>query len=346
MAKKYKLKKLYPGSHSLGTQFEKTETGSYKLKLDYGTSLRYDSNFIEGNSEFFEEVIEVPEYVECVNLNISLNSNINLTDFKIGNVYKTIVENSSKSKLILNGETGIREVNNWWSTESINKLYTTFKPSTKEAYDLQELNKKFVVGKWYKFSTSNLWIIKFHSIVDSYKIYSTFSHCSSTRTSYNGGGTPTYHCNVKSINFDTLEELTTEEIQQYLPEGHPDKIKEKWIPKAGDWVVLMEDYASILKKGQVYKILKPQDGTSRCFVVDHHGLGKKSYLAPFLSSLRKALPYEIPTEDTLIEYSKNNYQDKDPKTLTLDDVKEAIKLYDTEEEIVNYLEKKINGSKS
>lgn len=60
--KKYKLIKIFPGSPSLGTIIEDTGQGSYKMN----NSQYYGKINIENYPEFWEEIIEVPEYVECI----------------------------------------------------------------------------------------------------------------------------------------------------------------------------------------------------------------------------------------------------------------------------------------
>jgi len=56
--------------------------------------------------------------------------------------------------------------------------------------------------------------------------------------------------------------------------------------KIGSYVVMTATYCGTLKKGDVFKVLKPQVKTDlsddACFVVDH--MGKKSYLAPYCSN--------------------------------------------------------------
>jgi hypothetical protein len=83
----------------------------------------------------------MPEYVECVN---TVNKY-----WKLGKIYKTDVSASGIYPFALNIIHNTKTVNNVFSWNDINnKTINTFKPSTKEAYDLQN-QSKFEVGKWF-----------------------------------------------------------------------------------------------------------------------------------------------------------------------------------------------------
>lgn len=115
-------------------------------------------------------------------------------------------------------------------------------------YDVTTLHKQpnFVVGKWYKY---NNWYIKYShenkgTFISSEEISPSKVHeyCKS----------PFGECDSKKIE---LTDLT--EIQQYLPEGHPDKIKpmknkvKEW--SEGTYVVITGQYHST-KIGEVHKL--------------------------------------------------------------------------------------------
>lgn len=103
--------------------------------------------------------------------------------------------------------------------------------STEEEWNKQEgikINPKFIAGKWYKIFDN--WYAKFKVIHFSGK-YWRFSEKIALNTGYS---------NIES-QFDNWEntpivELTDlSEIQQYLPQNHPDLIKKESVFLAGNW---------------------------------------------------------------------------------------------------------------
>ena len=94
-----------------------------------------------------------------------------------------------------------------------------------------EKEVKFEIGKWYKMN--NCWYLRYKGkdIVATDKIYmsecidSTFNH------KYDNGFVAYLH------EQKTWRLASIEEIQQYLPDGHPDKIKVDREFKVGDWVI-------------------------------------------------------------------------------------------------------------
>lgn len=158
--------------------------------------------------EMFEDI--VPEYVECVKTKESY--------FIKGVIYKVInATNLVSAEVISNIKTG--------SYNPGNTLYITlkdsdgkqyYKNSTREAYEAQQKPKtpKFEVGKWYKnLGTNGNYIGKFE------KLEETRWYCSDhiyKEVHQNYGGNLTHV-------FENAVECTVEEIQQYLPDGHPDK---------------------------------------------------------------------------------------------------------------------------
>ena len=131
-------------------------------------------------------------------------------------------------------------------------------------YDVTTLNKpKFEVRKWYSFdwniiSNINKQIIckikevKSDSIIISWRKY---LYDNSTK---NYGG---YY--IEKIS--NIKELSLDEIQQYLPDGHPDKItKENHEFKVGDWVYFM--------------------GTDPCLVTPHWTIGKIDQIKKIVGS--------------------------------------------------------------
>ena len=62
--------------------------------------------------------------------------------------------------------------------------------------------------------------------------------------------------------------------------------------KAGDWVMMTEDYVEKnVKKGCIYRLIRRQTVDSSCWVVDHEG--PDSFLAPYEHMFRLAEPHEI-----------------------------------------------------
>jgi hypothetical protein len=82
------------------------------------------------------------------------------------------------------------------------------------------------------------------------------------------------------------------EIQQYLPNEDPDKPKEKWIPKVGDWVYFIANQINFYKKGDICKVTKSEHNNG-C-------LSNEFTFSPnhdnFRSYFRKAEPHEIPVD--------------------------------------------------
>jgi hypothetical protein len=96
---------------------------------------------------------------------------------------------------------------------------------------------KFEVGKWYKVTDNhlkvignNIWIIKFLEKNENGIIRSS-EHFNNNQI-IQGGNFGT----LKDYNFT---EVSLSEIQQYLPEGHIDKVVEKW--SVGTWVVFLSN---------------------------------------------------------------------------------------------------------
>ena len=80
-----------------------------------------------------------------------------------------------------------------------------------------EKEVKFEVGKWYSIKTAYNWIIKFKEIKDG-NIRADW-HCMNER------GKKVEEGGYWESEPTEIKELSIKEIQQYLPERHPDKIK-------------------------------------------------------------------------------------------------------------------------
>lgn len=94
-----------------------------------------------------------------------------------------------------------------------------------------EKEVKFEVGKWYYFELKKGFerVIKCISITDK-AVYCDYWGMNGKLVS---SGKNLWSLN----NIENIKELSIEEIQQYLPEGHPDKIKSNQEFKVGDWCI-------------------------------------------------------------------------------------------------------------
>ena len=126
---------------------------------------------------------------------------------------------------------------------------------------------KFEVGKWYRVTDGtckaigkNIWYAKSPKLIDGIIICEEYIY-----QKINKGG------NFGGLGGYTFTEVSIEEIQQYLPEGHPDKIKSSQEFKVGDYVVLQYSSAkeigyntasnnTRLKAGHIDKIANFRDG--------------------------------------------------------------------------------------
>lgn len=155
----------------------------------------------------------IPEYVEC----IEDDEFVGVWDHTKGKIYKVednrILTNTSKAGIYIYSILGVK----------------CFKPSTKEAYEKQNNKQSTVmeVGKWYRLPKCSNYIVK----------YSHPGQCSEyiANNKYNriGGG-----CNTNDAIL-----VDVSEIQQYLPDGHVDKITKQSVHKfkIGDIVKVLKE---------------------------------------------------------------------------------------------------------
>jgi hypothetical protein len=201
--KKYKLIKSYPGSPPLTTEITK----SLEFPYNWGSNNMVYPNIMDGHlvhSEYWKEIIEIPEYVKCIAAN-------GAPSYKTGEIYKTNLKGDVLDK---NG------INCWGSI--VISTASKFEPSTKEAYDLQELQSKFIVDKWYKNLGSNKQYISKLDYIDIKNNRCMFYAKEHIIHGFYQGNFRNYSTWVY-INDNTVE-ATLEEIQPYLPDGHVDKI--------------------------------------------------------------------------------------------------------------------------
>lgn len=141
-------------------------------------------------------------------------------------------------------------------------------------YDVTTLNKpQFIVGKWYKFFwtfSNEEVIIKVKSVTDavvttSFRVYlDTKDINSNSKDGYR----------LKAIT--NIKELSLEEIQEYLPEGHPDKVVNKTElheihneSLVGRYFKVLKQFSNKVKKGDYLKITEDlEDG---CYNTKEYG---------------------------------------------------------------------------
>jgi predicted transcriptional regulator len=184
---------------------------------------------------------------------IIFTKGLSSTDFPLNYIFKQRQDKDHLS--VYKDTTGIE--NGWEWHRNFNKLYlpdgqtepiiTDWRYATKEEiaeynrlgepYDVTTLNKpKFEVGKWYSFNWNGIIGInekvickakevKSNSITTSWRKH-LYSHLINDYAEYF----------IEKIS--NIKELSLDEIQQYLPDGHPDKTtKEIYEFKVGDWII-------------------------------------------------------------------------------------------------------------
>jgi len=115
---------------------------------------------------------------------------------------------------------------------------------------------EFEVGKWYKVLLKNQYyhIFKFKSLINDNKdVDLTDGHFDISDNKWKESAS----FQLKYVT--EIKELSIEEIQQYLPDGHPDKIKVNQEFKVGDYVVITksnENWTDDMNKfnGKIVKI--------------------------------------------------------------------------------------------
>ncbi len=186
--------------------------------------------------------------------------------------------------------------------------------SNKEEFDSQNNQPVFEKGKWYKDNKGNY--IKYDYFIKNDHFCSEWIDIKKRKHYENGGGT--------SAN---LPEIDIQEIQQFLPDGHPDKITKKEFKK-DDYIVLLKGEASkSFPLNYCYK--QKEDYKYLTFYLDNKGSSTNGWtLHPFDKSKdndwRYATPEEIAEYDRL---GKPFDVSTLKKKLTLDDLLEEGKVY-------------------
>ena len=117
---------------------------------------------------------------------------------------------------------------------------------------------KFEVGKWYKYVayTTNVWYIKYQK-TDSNGIFIASEYIDNRRIYKNNLNN--FTCGKADSKKVLLTDLS--EIQQYLPEGHPDKIVTEKSNEFGYLVALVDGAQGVLymKKGDIGKCISDNE---------------------------------------------------------------------------------------
>lgn len=157
----------------------------------------------------------VPEYVKCTFAS-ARHYTVNKI-YKVDNLSNRVIDNHNDN-----------------SAHWDNSNNSQFEPSTKEAYDLQELQSKFVVGRWYEITNrQTTYIINVKSFNGTVMICEYRAKINEYRLINNGG--------FLLNEITNYIELTLEEIQQYLPDNHVDKIKKPVLFTTYDGVPITEN---------------------------------------------------------------------------------------------------------
>lgn len=199
----------------------------------------------------------IPEYVEC----ISTKSNCN--DYNVGKIYK--VENDSviTDSGYLPCAKLSKDLLNYYDVYD-------FKPSTKEAYENQQLMNKhnLVVGKYYTFKSGSgiTYWFRFKEIKNSHL--------------YSSGFRDDYYNNnwkEKESNLIFIENLTFKEVTEQEAKGIVEKEENQY--KVGGWVkVISSSYGTNpYKIGGYYQIVSISSNGNLFLITEEHPQGLCMY---------------------------------------------------------------------
>ena len=107
-----------------------------------------------------------------------------------------------------------------------------------------------------------------------------------------------YSWQVGTGSYDDLENNTVSDFR-LIENGLPEY-------KAGDWVMMIQDYVN-LKVGEVYQLIEKQGLGSSCWIVNHC---EHPYLAPFERNFRLAEPHEIPKDNIAADMDESQPESK------------------------------------
>jgi hypothetical protein len=150
--------------------------------------------------DFFNSMsVFVPDYVEYIDTQYK-GQIVKVEDWKCGSYCKVIFYDGQREQ----------------------PFKHLVKPSTKEAYEVQQSKPNIEIGKFYSFSweglrESNRRVVCKVKSIDNDIIYISW------RT-YLWSGTISNNDAYNLSKMSDIKELSIEEVQQYLPDSHPDKI--------------------------------------------------------------------------------------------------------------------------
>ena len=200
-------------------KFNEITTAGYKSDLsrwDRTFSLPEQYNEALGFAkEQLNDKYWVPEYVKCT---------VKLGYCIVGKIYKTRPRGNSfewqyEANTISSMETFQRNYNDNWDYTS-DKTMQYFEPSTEKEYLGQQVISQLEVGKWYMITSD---LFKPYEHISKFAYFTNGRFYYSERVSENRyQSKEDYHCYPDEVRLCSLEE-----IQQYLPDNHVDKIKSK-----------------------------------------------------------------------------------------------------------------------
>lgn len=169
------------------------------------------------------------------NKKIKVLDNYSITNTRKGDIITVDgnYEDNHGKILTVNDKPYVSSYNDWCFPANDGKFWEIIEEITPTPVGWPDL----IVGKWYKQSVpicSHIQAIKFKAWDTKYKgcpLHSGVITNGIYHLDHNGGG-------IFNSDFGkALIKCTIQEIQQYLPEGHPDKKQTEYLPKTGDYAV-------------------------------------------------------------------------------------------------------------
>lgn len=211
------------------TQFDKYKSNSIIIFSEEQNKIYYGS-YSNKNETSFKEILSFQEW--CDLNGYKMKSNIDLTGrylkalidgpqstaYKKGDIVEIFKKESSNQYRI--GKVG----GVWWTYTTNNGTESQWE-LLPEDYKMEK-EIKFEVGKWYKLDN---WISRFNHLERDYKFYGENINTITGFVDKSGW---------MDLNKHTPIEISIEEIQQYLPDNHYDKIKRDIKFEVGDYVIL------------------------------------------------------------------------------------------------------------
>lgn len=209
---------------------------------------------------------------------------------------------------------------------------------TDDDLELVTEESKFEVGKWYKYLDC---YIKFKHLNNNIFVASD----DILRGSYDGKGGNYGNVIDDEDHYKLLEDLT--EIQQYLPEGHPDKIKSTIDQfKEGDYIVTLDVTITTHCAKNNYCFKQKHNSTYIMPSVDLKGSGSNSNTELTFNKNKGLKDWRYATSDEIAEYNVLG-KPYDVTTLNVkkDDEGRLLKTFEVGEWYTNPSYPPINGVK-